>query len=198
MKLVIASSNQGKIKEIKEILGDYFEEIVSMKDVGLHLEIEETGETFCENAQIKALAVYSATGMCALSDDSGLAVEALGGAPGVYSARYSGEGANDKKNNEKLLAALEGVPYPRRSAAFVCCVALVRPDLPTLFAQGECSGIIGLQEKGENGFGYDPLFYVPQLDKTFAQIDNEVKNSMSHRSRALQKLKEMLEQEKQI
>ena len=196
MQLIIASSNKGKITEIKEILGGFFKKILSMKEIGLTLDIEETGSTFMENAIIKANAVFEATGMCALADDSGLVVDALSGAPGVFSARYSGENATDEKNNQKLLKTLSGVPMAQRSAAFHCCIALVRPEPCQLItAEGECHGQIAFEPKGEHGFGYDPLFYVPKLGKTFGELDAEIKNTMSHRNMALQKLKVLLEQE---
>ncbi|MHB1315306.1 MAG: XTP/dITP diphosphatase [Christensenellales bacterium] len=197
MQLIIASSNKGKINEIKEILGGYFGEILSMNEAGLSMAIEETGATFMENAILKAKAVYEATGKCALADDSGLAVDALCGAPGVYSARYSGENATDEKNNQKLLKALSDVPAGERTASFQCCLALVRTDPCQLItAEGECRGEIGFEPKGENGFGYDPLFYVPAFGKTFGELDGKTKNMISHRSKALAQLKELLDEEK--
>ena len=197
MKLVIASNNQGKIKEIKAILGGHFEEIYSLKDLNLSIEVEEDGDTFQRNAQKKAEEVMKLTGMCALSDDSGLCVDALKGAPGVYSARFSGEHATDEENNRLLLDRLEGVPEQERGAQFVCCIALARPGQPTLFATGKCHGRILEQPAGEGGFGYDPLFYVEEQHGTFAQIPADIKNQISHRYLALKKMERILAYEKQ-
>ncbi len=189
MKIVLASNNKNKIRELKEILesklgGDV--EILSLSDIGFGADIVEDGETFEENAMIKARAV-SALGYIGVGDDSGLAVDALGGAPGIYSARYAGN-HDDAANNRKLLSELEG--ETDRSAAFVCCVACSFPKsmgLEDFTVRGEARGEILLEEQGENGFGYDPLFYVPELKKTFAQMTEAEKNSISHRGAALSK-----------
>ena len=192
MKLAIASNNQGKIKEIKAILGDYFGEMYSLKELGLQIEVEENGVTFAENAAKKAEEISRATGMCAIADDSGLCVEALGGAPGVYSARFSGEHATDEANNALLLEKLSGVQD--RCAKFVSCVALAQPGSETILAHGECPGIILEAPRGEGGFGYDPLFYVEEKKMTFAELPAEEKNAISHRYLALKALREKLNQ----
>jgi len=196
MKLIIASNNAHKIKEIKAILGERFDEILSMREAGLDMDIEENGMTFCENALIKARAVAEATGCAALADDSGLAVDALEGAPGVYSARYAGEHGDDEANNDKVLAEMENVPEGERGAAYHCVIALVRPGKQELTADGACHGYLLRYRQGTGGFGYDPLFYIPEFNRTMAQLTPEEKNSMSHRYRALEALVKLLDQEK--
>ncbi len=186
MKLVAATGNAHKLKEIKAILKDT--ELVSMREIGFEGEIEETGETFLENALIKARAVCKATNLPALADDSGLCVDALGGAPGVYSARYSGGG--DRENRKLLLKNLEG--KEDRRAHFCCAVALVFPNGKELVAEGKTYGEILYEERGTNGFGYDPLFFSDDLHKTFAEATDEEKNVVSHRSRALFELRKLL------
>ena len=190
MKLVIASNNAHKIAEIKTIIGGFFEEIYSLKELSLEIDPEETGKTFEENALLKARAVTEATGMCALSDDSGLCVEALNGAPGVYSARYAGVGHDDGENNALLLRNLQG--KTDRAAYFVSCVALTYPDGKEIIAVGRTYGSILTELKGNNGFGYDPLFYSDDLKKSFGEASAEEKNTVSHRGRALAALKEKL------
>lgn len=192
-KIIIASNNRHKVDEIKNILKDYDIEILSLKDAGIELEIEENGETFEENAYLKAKAVVDLTGIAAIGDDSGLEVEALDGAPGIYSARFAGQQGDYKKNNEKLLHLMKDVPLGKRGARFVTVIALITPEGDKIFARGEIKGIIGFEEIGSNGFGYDPLFIVPELNKTFAQLSSEEKNKISHRARALQDLKEKLQ-----
>ena len=184
-KLLVASNNAHKLKEIKQILGDRFE-VLSLKDVGLEIEVEETGTTFEENALLKAKAVYELSGMYALSDDSGLCVDFLGGAPGVYSARYAGEDASTEKNNALLLENMRGAED--RSAKFVSAVVLYFGDNNYICGYGESSGRIIESEKGKNGFGYDPLFLSDELNKTFAEATDDEKNSVSHRKRALEDL----------
>jgi XTP/dITP diphosphohydrolase len=195
MKLIIASNNEHKIREIKAILQDRFREILSMEEAGLLMDIEETGVTFRENALIKARAVAEASGCAALADDSGLMVDALNGAPGVYSARYCGVHGNDEANNDKLLERMAGVPAWRRGAGYWCAMALVRPGMEDRVAEGSCRGRILEQRRGSGGFGYDPLFYLPEFDCTMAQLTPGQKNAISHRYRALVKLEEMLEEE---
>lgn len=185
-KLVVASGNAHKIEEIKSIFSDV--EIIPMNEAGFTDEIEETGLTFKENALIKAQAVCSALGVPALADDSGLCVEALGGAPGIYSARYSGKGAAE--NRKLLLKELDG--KSDRRAAFKCCMCLATPDGKTYFGEGETRGEIMEEEKGCGGFGYDPLFYSYDLKKGFAEATAEEKNSVSHRCRALDDLRSKL------
>ncbi|MBQ8387533.1 MAG: XTP/dITP diphosphatase [Clostridia bacterium] len=187
MKAVLASHNKHKIGELQAILAKHIPdiEILSLSDVGLEGEIVEDGATFEENALIKA-SFAARSGFLGIGDDSGLCVTALGGAPGIYSARYSGEDADDKKNNEKLLSELGG--KSDRSAKFVCCIACVFPDGRRLTVRGETHGIILESADGEGGFGYDPLFYVPELGKTYALMGAEEKNAISHRGRAIERL----------
>lgn len=183
MKLVLASHNPGKMTEMKEILAGFGVELVTQADLGVHIEVEETGETFRENALLKARAVMEQTGLPAISDDSGLMVDALNGAPGVYTARYGGEGLTDEERYRLLLSSLTG--QTNRAAHFYSCIACVFPGNETLTAQGVCDGTIAFAPMGEDGFGYDPIFFVPALRKTFAQMTPEEKNSVSHRARAL-------------
>ncbi len=193
MKLLLATRNKGKIAEIKEILADFQEiELLSLADFPDLPKIEETGTTFKENAILKAKTIAKLTGHLTLADDSGLTVEYLNGAPGVYSARYAGENATDAENNTKLLKALEGVPWEKRKAAFVCVIALCSPQGECHTCEGRCEGIIALEPKGSYGFGYDPLFYVPAYGKTMAELGSEIKNQISHRAMALKALKPLL------
>lgn len=193
MQLVIASNNAHKIEEIRAILAPWFGAIHSMGELGIRAEVAEDGDTFAANAAKKATEIAALLPDCAvLADDSGLCVDALDGAPGVYSARYAGEGHDDQANNDKLLAALEGVPDQGRSARFVAAIALVRPGKPLLQVEGSCEGRIGHHLMGENGFGYDPLFLLPERNLTFAQLSSEEKNRISHRSQALAALSKAL------
>lgn len=192
-KLVIASNNAHKILEIKSILSGLFPCILSMREAGLDVDIPETGITFQENALIKARYVMQATGLPALADDSGLEVDALDGAPGVYSARYAGDHGDDGANNEKLRRSLEGVS--NRKAHYACCIALYRPEQAPVTAMGYCHGEILQEYRGCGGFGYDPLFYMPQLGKTMAELTSDEKNAISHRAEALLGLRRLLEQE---
>ena len=186
MKLILASNNAHKLVEIRAILGSEFDEILSMKEAGIVHETVEDGSTFLENAEKKAREIMEISGCCALADDSGLCVEALGGAPGIYSARYAGEHGDDKANNRKLLRELEGVED--RRAHFACAMVLVRPDGSVVRAEGRMDGVIAFEESGENGFGYDPLFYLPERGCTNAQLSPEEKNAISHRANALHAL----------
>ncbi|WP_102401300.1 XTP/dITP diphosphatase [Haloimpatiens massiliensis] len=190
-RLVVASNNEHKIEEIKNILSKFDLEVLSLKEVGINIDIEETGTTFMENAYIKASEIYKIVeDAMVLADDSGLMVDALGGAPGVYSARFAGEHGNYKKNNEKLLEMLKGIDYEDRKAKFVCAMVLIIGEERNIKVQGEINGVIIENEAGENGFGYDPLFYVPEYNMTFAQMDGEIKNKISHRARALRELED--------
>ncbi|SJZ90948.1 XTP/dITP diphosphatase [Garciella nitratireducens] len=191
--LIIASSNQHKIDEMKAILSSLEFQIESMKEAGVDIEIEETGKTFEENALIKARAIADLTGKIVLADDSGLEVDALDNAPGVYSARYAGEHGNDRANNEKLLEELKDVPFENRKARFCCAIAMVFPEQREIVVRGECEGRIATKYIGNNGFGYDPLFIIPELGKTFAQLKQKEKNQISHRAKALEKLKKVLQ-----
>ncbi|HIS93706.1 MAG TPA: ribonuclease PH [Candidatus Alectryocaccomicrobium excrementavium] len=189
-RLVLASQNAGKLRELRALFGAEYD-VASMGEMGLDMEIEETGSTFEENARIKAEALCARTGCAALADDSGLEVDCLGGAPGVYSARYAGGHGDDAANNALLIANVKAFPAPR-TARFVSAVALARPGRETLVARGSCEGEVLLEERGEGGFGYDPLFYSHDLHKTFAEASAGEKNTVSHRARALKKLVEIM------
>lgn len=182
MRFVLASHNRGKLKEMQEILGELGVEVVLQSDLGIDLEPEENGATFAENAAIKAKAVMEASGLPAIADDSGLCVDALNGAPGVYSARYGGLD-DDTARYRLLLNNLRGAT--NRTAHFHTDVVCAFPNGDLLHAQGECRGTIAFAPRGEGGFGYDPVFYVPELRKTFAQLTAEEKNAISHRGNAL-------------
>ncbi len=192
MKLVIATHNAGKVSEIRTLFSRHYDTIVSLKDEGVAFEVPEDGETFEENARAKALGYAALLPGCdVLADDSGLEVDALNGAPGVYSARYSGENATDDANNSLLIKNLAGVPEEKRTARFKCCAALARGG-EVITASGACEGRILTGARGEGGFGYDPLFYVEEYQKTFAELSMEEKNALSHRGRALGALAEKL------
>lgn len=197
MKLIIASNNAHKVSEIKAILGCFYDEILSLREAGIDMDVVEDEDTFEGNALKKAREVFAvADADAVLSDDSGLMVDALGGAPGVYSARYAGEGHDDAANNAKLLDALKDVPGEKRTARFRTSVALIRRGMPAVTADGSVEGVILRSPQGENGFGYDPLFYYEPLKKSFAQLTPEEKNSVSHRRRALESLCDKLRAEK--
>ena len=198
MKLLLATNNAHKAREIREILSDSFTEIVTMRDAGIEFEVEEDGMTFRENALKKAVETlaYAADRFDAvLADDSGLCVDALNGAPGVFSARFSGEAHNDAANNAKLVRLLESVPDEQRTARFCCCVALARLGREPIAVQGEVEGTILREARGENGFGYDPYFWYAPFGKSFAELSADEKNSVSHRKRALMLLREALDVE---
>lgn len=197
MKIVIATGNEHKKDEIKAVLGSKFD-LVTMKEEGIYLDIVEDGTSFEENALIKARALKEYTKDMILADDSGLMVDALKGQPGVYSARYAGESATDEMNNEKLLFELKDLPMENRSAQFVCVMALILPNGEEFLFRGECKGYIDFTLNGQNGFGYDPLFIVDGLKKTFGELCAEEKNKISHRALALDKLKEMLMKNEEI
>lgn len=186
-ELVLASSNQGKIAEFQKLLDGLEIKVLSMADFPEIGEIVENGQSFAENALIKARAVCMVTGRAALADDSGLMVDALDGAPGIYSARFAGEQHDDAANNQKLLHLLEEVPDEKRTGQFFCAIAIVLPDGREYTVEGACPGKILRQLKGTGGFGYDPLFYVEELQKTFAELTMEEKNRISHRGQANQK-----------
>lgn len=192
-KIIVASNNNHKIDEIKEMLKGFNLEVIGLKEAGIDIDVDETGKTFMENAEIKAREIFSvANGNMVLADDSGLSVEALGGLPGIYSARYSGGHGNDKENNKKLIKELQGVPFNERKAKFICAMVLIVNDITIVKVQGEVQGYIVEEYREKEAFGYDPLFYVPELKETFADVPSEVKNSMSHRGRALDMLKDEL------
>lgn len=194
LKLVAATKNKGKIREIKRMLSLTGIDVISSAEAGIDKDIEETGTTFAENAMIKARGIAEMCKLPVLADDSGLCVEALGGRPGVYSARYAGEGASDGERINKLLSELAGVED--RRAKFVCDMALVMPDGRAFTAEGEVNGHILYEPDGENGFGYDPIFCCDELKKSFAAASDSEKNSVSHRGRALNKICEIIKKEK--
>lgn len=186
MKIVAATGNKHKIEEIESITKKFGMNVITKAEAGVgDLEVEETGTTFEENSLIKAEAIMKATGMPAIADDSGLEADALNGAPGVYSARFSGEGATDESNNAKLLKLMENIPDDERSARFVSVVTLCFPDGTVVAARGECLGTLRRSPRGDGGFGYDPLFVPVGYDKTYAEISAEEKNIISHRAKAL-------------
>ncbi len=182
MKIIAATKNKNKIKEFGEILKGF--EIISQEDAGIDIDVEETGTTFEENSLLKAMAIYKATGIPAIADDSGLEVDALGGEPGIYSARYGGEGLDDKDRVNLLLKNMQNIPDEKRTARFVCAITYVDEN-GYITAKGTCEGRITYAPAGENGFGYDPVFFVQEFGKTTAEISAEEKNSISHRGKAL-------------
>ncbi|WP_100488762.1 XTP/dITP diphosphatase [Sporolactobacillus pectinivorans] len=189
-QILIASNNQGKITEIKTLLADFQVEVRSLKDLGIDIDVPETGRTFQENAALKAETLSKKTNMITLADDSGLSVDAIGGEPGIFSARYSGPEKDSARNIDRLLGKLDGIPLEKRTAHFTCVLALSRPGKTTRFAEGRCNGLITLERRGNDGFGYDPVFLVPSAKLTFAEMGNEEKNRISHRALALQQLRE--------
>jgi XTP/dITP diphosphohydrolase len=191
-EVVIATHNEGKLREIKDILAPWGFKILSLKDFPGIPEIIEDGSTFAENAAKKAREVARQTGRLAIADDSGLVVDALQGKPGVFSSRYGGEKATDEQKFQKLLAEMSEIPEGKRQAAFVCTLAVAAPQGEVELLEGRCRGQIAFAPRGKHGFGYDPIFFLPELGKTMAEIDPEVKNRISHRARALEKLKELL------
>lgn len=191
-KIILASNNAGKIKEVKAILSDMDIELVSMKEAGIELDVEENGTTFEENALIKARAVYALTGNITIADDSGLEVDYLGGEPGVYSARYMGHDTSYDVKNQAIIDRLAEAKGAERSARFVAAIAAVLEDGTELVTRQTMEGEIAYTPAGENGFGYDPILYLPQYDKTSAQLSPEEKNFISHRGKALDKMKQML------
>ena len=194
MKIIFATGNQGKLREVRAILADLGIEVESMKDAGINVDIVEDGKTFAENALIKARTVCKACGEVTMSDDSGLEIDALGGEPGIYSARYMGEDTSYHIKNMNLVERLEGVPDEKRTARFVCAIACVFPDGRELICRETFEGRIGYEEKGENGFGYDPIFYVPEKGCYSAELSPEEKNANSHRGKALRAMRAKLEE----
>lgn len=193
-KLLVATHNPGKVREYRELLAGLPLEVTYLDAEGITLEVEETAATFAGNAILKATTYARLTGLWVWADDSGLEVDALGGAPGVYSARYAGSGASDADRYRKLLDALAEVPWDRRTARFRCTVALAAPGEDTRTADGACEGIIAFGPAGSNGFGYDPVFYLPEHGLTMAQLTPEIKNQISHRGRAAQAAAMVLEE----
>lgn len=191
-KVIFATGNEGKMKEIREILGDLDIELLSLKDAGITADIEENGSTFEENAIIKAKAISQLTGEIVLADDSGLEIDYLNKEPGIYSARYMGEDTSYHIKNSNLIQRLEGVPDQQRSARFVCAIVAAFPDGTVKTVRASMEGRIGYEEKGENGFGYDPIFYLPEYGCSSAEISMEEKNKISHRGKALRAIKDEL------
>lgn len=194
-RLIFATGNANKMLEIKEILGELPVEILSMKEAGIEADIVEDGSTFEENALIKAKEICKLAGEMVLADDSGLEIDYLNGEPGIYSARYMGEDTSYRIKNKNLIDRLEGVPDEKRTARFVCAIAAAFPDGRNFVVRGTIEGMIGYEERGENGFGYDPIFYLPEKGVSTAELSPEEKNSISHRGNALRKMKEFLERE---
>lgn len=193
MEMIFAAKNKGKIKEIKQILPDF--DILSMEDAGISIDIIEDGKTFIENAIKKASEIAKISGKIALADDSGLEIDFLNGTPGIHSARYLGENTPYVEKNNHILHEMENVPEQQRTARFVCAIAAVFPNGKIITAQDTIEGRIAFESKGTNGFGYDPIFFVPELGKTTAELSPEQKNAISHRGKALQKMKQLLLQE---
>lgn len=191
-KIVFATGNKGKIKEIQMILADLGVEVITMKEAGIVIDIEENGQTYEENALIKARAVAEHTDYIVMADDSGLEIDYLNNEPGIYSARYMGEDTSYRIKNANLIERLEGVADEERTARFVCAIAAVFPDGKEVTTRGIIEGRIGYEENGSNGFGYDPIFYVPKFGKTTAELSEEEKNQVSHRGNALKLMKEEL------
>lgn len=197
-KIVFATGNAGKVKEIQMILADTGMEVISMKEAGIDIPIEENGKTYEENALIKARAVAACTDAIVMADDSGLEIDYLNKEPGIYSARYLGEDTPYSVKNAEIIRRLQGVPDERRTARFVCAIAAVLPDGKELTTRATIEGRIDYEEKGEHGFGYDPIFYVPEFHRTTAELTEEEKNQVSHRGKALQLMKEELKKYENI
>ena len=192
MKVVLASKNKHKVVEISRIMEKLDIQLVLQSDLGVDIDVEETGTTFEENSFQKAEAVMKATGLPALADDSGIAVDALNGEPGIYSARYMGEDTSYRIKNANLVERLNGVPDEKRTARFVCAISAALPGGTILRSRGTIEGRIGYEERGENGFGYDPIFYLPEYGCSTAELDPATKNRLSHRGKALEAIKEQL------
>lgn len=192
-RIIFATTNENKMKEIREILADFPVEILSLKEAGIQADIDENGSSFEENAAIKAEAIERITGAIVLADDSGLEIDYLNKEPGIYSARYMGEDTSYDIKNQALLDRLDGVPDEKRTARFVCAIAVVLPDGGTEVVRGTMEGIIGHEIAGKNGFGYDPIFFLPEYGCTSAEVSPEKKNELSHRGEGLRKMRKILE-----
>lgn len=191
MDVVVATNNKGKLFEIKKILAPH--NVFSQNEVGADIDVEETGTTYEENAFLKAEAIRAYTDKIIIADDSGLEVDVLGGEPGLYSARYAGDGTTPDQGMAKLLDNLKDYSFEEKTARFICCIALLMPNGEKHTFRGECEGFITSEKRGGSGFGFDPVFWVPDYEKTFAEISDEEKNKISHRFRALKKLKDFLD-----
>ena len=192
-KLLLATSNRGKVTEYRSLLKDLAYDLITPPEAGVAITVNESGHSLEENATLKATTFAAHSRLLALADDSGLEVDALGGDPGVLSARYAGEEANDRDRINYLLSRLKGVPSPKRSALFRCVIAIATPLGQVELCSGECRGFIALEPRGEHGFGYDPIFYLPRLGKTMAQLPLNIKNQISHRGQAAAKAVRVLE-----
>ena len=192
MKVIIASNNKGKIKEYKELLEPMGYEVLSQSEANINLEVEETGNTYEENAKLKAEAIYKLTNTAVLADDSGISIDYFDGAPGVYSARFKPELNQDEKN-QYVISEMKNAEGEERNAQFVCCIYFIKENGERIIVQGICNGVIANESKGSNGFGYDPIFQVESIGKTMAEISDEEKNRISHRAIAIKMLKEKLE-----
>jgi len=197
MKFIVATKNKNKISEIKEIVKSFPFEVLSMEDAGFDDEIIEDGMTFEENAMIKARAIHQKTGGYVMADDSGLSIQALDGAPGIYSSRFAGEEASYKEKIQKIWDMLDEIKAKDRSAKFVCAIAVIKPDGSEFVVRGECHGVIHAEALGKNGFGYDPVFFIPEYGMTTAQMPPSMKHSISHRGIALRKMMEILAKDMQ-
>jgi len=193
-KLLLATKNPAKMREYSRLLQGIPYEVVTLADVGIDQAVGETGETLEENAVLKAKAYASLSNMLTLADDSGLEVTALSGAPGALSRRYAGENVSDRERIDFLLTKLSDIPWEERTARFKCVIAIASPEGELVLCQGECQGILAFEPTGENGFGYDPIFYLPQLGKTVAELNIEEKNEVSHRGQAAMRARHILEQ----
>ncbi len=191
-KLLLATNNEAKVREYRNLLPKLPFELVTLGELGMTTIVNEVGESLEENARLKATVLAAKSQLLALADDSGLEVDALGGEPGRLSARYAGEKASDRDRISYLLAKLEGVPWERRSACFRCVIAIATPDGKAELCSGECHGVITFEPRGEQGFGYDPIFYLPELGKTMAELPLEIKNQVSHRGQAARKVPQVL------
>ena len=192
LRLLLATNNQGKVRELSSLISGNSWELTTPAREGIDINVQETGKTFEENATLKAVTYARASNLPTIADDSGLEVEALNGEPGVLSARYAGEGTSDTERIDYLLAKLSGVPREERKARFRCVMAIAFPDGRVELCHGECPGIITFEPRGRNGFGYDPVFYLPEFDKTMAELNFEEKNRISHRGKAAEKARELL------
>ena len=191
-KLLLATNNEAKVREYRNLLQKLPFELVTLAELGMTTIVNEVGESLEENARLKATVLAAKSQLLALADDSGLEVDALGGEPGRLSARYAGEKASDRDRISYLLAKLEGVPWQRRFARFRCVIAIATPDGKVELCSGECRGVITFEPRGEQGFGYDPIFYLPELGKTMAELPLEIKNQVSHRGQAARKVRQVL------
>ena len=192
MEIVVATKNKGKIKEIKEVLKGIDAEILSIDEIGLEIEVEEDGRTYSENAAKKAVEVAKRTRKTALADDSGLEIDALNGKPGINSSRFAGVDADDRERNLKILEMMKDVPHEKRGARFRCVIAIAEPNGKSYTCEGVCEGEIAESIRGDKGFGYDPIFIIPEYGKTFGELGPEVKDKISHRAKALKKAVEVL------